>query len=308
MSNQLDKNQKKVVFFGVGAVGATFAEQFLNSKYDFKILCDKERKKRYLEDGFIINGKRYDFDYITKDEYKQEADFIIIGLKYNNLKENIEELDGLVGKNTVIMSLLNGVDSEEIIGERFGIEKMVYSYVTNIDAKKINNNIIHTTDGIIVFGNKDNSEDRKTDIITEVFDSVNIEHVLSKNIQRDMWWKYMVNIGVNHTSAILGAPYGVFQDSKYLRELAKSAMREVVDIAQVKGICLTEDDVENSLHRILEHSREGRTSMLQDVEAHRLTEVDMFSKNICELGRKYNIPTPVNQTFFYMIKVIESRF
>lgn len=308
MKNQLNETQKKVIFFGVGAVGATFTEQFLNSKYDFKILCDKERKKRYLEDGFIINGKRYDFDYVTKDEYKQEADFIIIGLKYNNLRENIRELDGLVGKNTVIMSLLNGVDSEEIIGERFGIEKMVYSYVTNIDAKKINNNIIHTTNGIIVFGNKDNNEDRKTNIITEVFDSVNIEYILSKDIQRDIWWKYMVNIGVNQTSAILGASYGVFQSSEHLRELAKSAMREVVAIAQAKGIHLTEDDVENSLHRILEHSKEGRTSMLQDVEAHRLTEVDMFSKNICELGKKYNISTPINQTFFYMIKVIESRF
>ncbi|HBH3651765.1 TPA: ketopantoate reductase family protein [Clostridioides difficile] len=308
MKNQLNENHKKVVFFGVGAVGSTFAEQFFNSKYDFKILCDNERKKRYLEEGFIINGKRYDFDYVTKDEYKQEADFIIIGLKYNNLKENIKELDGLVGKNTVIMSLLNGVDSEEIIGERFGIEKMVYSYVTNIDAKKINNNIIHTTNGVIVFGNKDNSEDRKTNIITEVFDDVNIEYILSKDIQRDMWWKYMVNIGVNQTSAILGAPYGVFQSSEHLRELAKSAMREVVAIAQAKDISLTEDDVENSLHRILEHSKEGRTSMLQDVEAHRLTEVDMFSKNICKLGKKYNIPTPINQTFFYMIKVIESRF
>lgn len=308
MKNQLNETQKKVIFFGVGAVGVTFAEQFLNSKYDFKILCDKERKKRYLEDGFIINGKRYDFDYVTKDEYKQEADFIIIGLKYNNLRENIRELDGVVGKNTVIMSLLNGVDSEEIIGERFGIEKMVYSYVTNIDAKKINNNIIHTTNGIIVFGNKDNNEDRKTNIITEVFDSVNIEYILSKDIQRDIWWKYMVNIGVNQTSAILGASYGVFQSSEHLRELAKSAMREVVAIAQAKGIHLTEDDVENSLHRILEHSKEGRTSMLQDVEAHRLTEVDMFSKNICELGKKYNISTPINQTFFYMIKVIESRF
>ena len=308
MKNQLNENHKKVVFFGVGAVGATFAEQFFNYKYDFKILCDNERKKRYLEERFIINGKRYDFDYVTKDEYKQEADFIIIGLKYNNLKENIKELDGLVGKNTVIMSLLNGVDSEEIIGERFGIEKMVYSYVTNIDAKKINNNIIHTTNGIIVFGNKDNSEDRKTNIITEVFDDVNIEYTLSKDIQRDMWWKYMVNIGVNQTSAILGAPYGVFQSSEHLRELAKSAMREVVAIAQAKDISLTEDDVEHSLHRILEHSKEGRTSMLQDVEAHRLTEVDMFSKNICKLGKKYNIPTPINQTFFYMIKVIESRF
>lgn len=118
----------------------------------------------------------------------------------------------------------------------------------------------------------------------------------------------MVNIGVNQTSAILGAPYGVFQSSEHLRELAKSAMREVVAIAQAKDISLTEDDVENSLHRILEHSKEGRTSMLQDVEAHRPTEVDMFSKNICKLGKKYSIPTPINQTLFYMIKVIESRF
>ncbi len=122
MKNQLNENHKRLYFWS-RCCRSYFCRTIFNSKYDFKILCDNERKKRYLEEGFIINGKRYDFDYVTKDEYKQEADFIIIGLKYNNLKENIKELDGLVGKNTVIMSLLNGVDSEEIIGERFGIEK-----------------------------------------------------------------------------------------------------------------------------------------------------------------------------------------
>lgn len=80
------------------------------------------------------------------------------------------------------MFLLNGVDSEEIIGERFGIEKMVYLYVINIDVKKINNNIIYIINGIIVFGNKDNSEDRKINIIIEVFDDVNIEYILLKDI------------------------------------------------------------------------------------------------------------------------------
>ncbi len=86
MKNQLNENHKRLYFWS-RRCRSYFCRTIFNSKYDFKILCDNERKKRYLEEGFIINGKRYDFDYVTKDEYKQEADFIIIGLKYNNLKK-----------------------------------------------------------------------------------------------------------------------------------------------------------------------------------------------------------------------------
>lgn len=84
-----------------------------------------------------------------------------------------------------------------------------------------------------------------------------------------------------------------------------SASREVIAIAQKADINLTENDINNYLKVIATLSPEGKTSMFQDVEAGRKTEVEIFSGTVIELGRKYGVPTPVNDVLFRIIRAIE---
>ena len=122
---------------------------------------------------------------------------------------------------------------------------------------------------------------------------------------RMLWWKFMVNVGMNQASAVMGAPYGVFQSSSEAHSLMVDLMREVIDLAHKAGIDLREQDLDdwNSVLETL--SPEGKTSMLQDVEAGRKTEVEVFAGNVVELGEKYGLPTPVNRTFLRIIQVLE---
>ena len=115
----------------------------------------------------------------------------------------------------------------------------------------------------------------------------------------------MINAGINQASAVLGAPYSVFQRSGDARELMESAMREVMAIAQAAGVHLSEADITNWNLFLSSLSPDGKTSMLQDIEARRKTEVEMFAGKVIELGKEYGIPTPVNQTLYRVIKVIE---
>ncbi|MCM1988258.1 ketopantoate reductase family protein [Oceanirhabdus seepicola] len=299
---------KKVLFLGLGAIGATFASQFVDAGYDFTVICDKKRKERYIKDGFIVNKKRYDFKYVTKEEYKDIADLVIISVKYNDLRDAIEQLDGIIGKNTIILSLLNGIDSEDIIANKFGYDNLLYSFVANGDSTKSGNVVNHSNKGKIVFGEKDGRSTKNTDILVTIFNQAQIAYDLSHNILRDMWWKYMLNIGLNQTTAVLKAPYEVYQKSDYARDLAKDAMKEVIKIANVMGVDLGEQDIEKAFDMIMKLAPTGKTSMLQDVESKRITEVDMLSGRLCELGRKYNIPTPVNKMLFNMIKTIEGMY
>ncbi|WBW95595.1 ketopantoate reductase family protein [Oceanirhabdus sp. W0125-5] len=299
---------KKVLFLGLGAIGATFASQFSNAGYKFSVICDNKRKERYLKDGFIVNKKRYDFDYVTKEEYNDVADLIIISVKYNDLKESIEQLDGIIGDNTIILSLLNGIDSEDIIANKFGYNNLLYSFVGNGDSTKSGNVINHSNKGKIVFGEKDGRSTKKTNEVVSIFNEAQILYDLSHNIIRDMWWKYMVNIGMNQTTAVLKAPYRVYQKNEYAREVAKGAMREVIQIANVMDVDLGEEDIDKVFEMIMKLAPTGKTSMFQDVEAKRITEVDMLSGKLCELGCKYNIPTPVNQMLYNMIKTIECMY
>lgn len=122
-----------------------------------------------------------------------------------------------------------------------------------------------------------------------------------------LWWKFMINVGVNQASAVLRARYGVFHTDPHARALIEALMLEVVLLAQASGVDLTIQDVQNWYPVLHTLSADGKTSMLQDVEAGRQTEVDVFGGKAIELGKKFCIPTPVNQTIVQIIKVLEKK-
>ena len=129
------------------------------------------------------------------------VDLIIIAVKYNNLRDAIKQLKGLVGEKTIIMSLLNGIDSEEIIAEYLGNNNIVPSFIYKIDATKTNNVVTHFSKGIIVFGEKTGNISTNINLIKEIFDRAIINYEVSGHIVKRMWWKYMANIGLNQTTA-----------------------------------------------------------------------------------------------------------
>jgi 2-dehydropantoate 2-reductase len=115
----------------------------------------------------------------------------------------------------------------------------------------------------------------------------------------------MMNVGVNQVSAVLRAPYGVFRKNAEARELMFSASREVVALSCKTGVNLAEEDIQKYANIIDSLSPEGKTSMLQDIEARRKTEVEIFAGTVIELGRKYSVPTPVNAVLYKLIRAIE---
>jgi 2-dehydropantoate 2-reductase len=122
---------------------------------------------------------------------------------------------------------------------------------------------------------------------------------------RMLWWKFMINVGVNQSSAVMRAPYGVFQSSSDAQALMDSLMSEVIVTAKRVGVNLDEKDLEAWYDVLNVLSPEGKTSMLQDIEAGRKTEVEAFAGKLVELGKNYGIPTPANQTVLRIIHVLE---
>ena len=148
---------KNIFLLGLGAVGASIAAQFYDANYPIKVICDSKRKARYRRDGFIINNRDYKFNYVTNKEYKNEqpADLVLIAVKYYNLEDAILQLDGLIGEKTIIASLLNGIDSEDIITDYCKCDKnIIPAFIYKIDAIKAKNVINCYSQGIIVCGEK----------------------------------------------------------------------------------------------------------------------------------------------------------
>lgn len=296
---------KQIYLIGLGAIGCGIAKQVKDEGTNISIICNEERKKRYSANSFIINNEKYDFDYITTPE-NRKIDILLVSVKFNQLKKAIADFRPFIDKDTIIVSLLNGISSEEIIETELNNKNVLHAYVIDLDAKKYGNKVEFTNNGKIVLGtpHKEREHILKTAIDSLSETGLNIEK--SDNILRDLWWKFMTNIGINQISALHQIPYGEFQDEN-IRKITEMAMFEAINVANVLEIGLTKEDIEIVFRKSKTWSKKGKPSMLQDIENGRLTEVEALSGELCKLGKQYNIPTPINEFLLHSIRYLERK-
>jgi 2-dehydropantoate 2-reductase len=297
-----------ISIIGAGALGAVYAAMLYEMDPGcVAFVAGGERAQRLRREGVVVNGKSYHISVLDPEERSEPADLVIVAVKYQHLDEAIRDMKNRVGAQTLILSVMNGIESEERIGAVYGMDKVLYCVSVGIDALRDANRVIYTTQGKLFIGEADNSAlTQRVRRIQALFDRAGIVYETPPDMIRILWWKFMINVGINQASAVLRAPYAVFQTAGEARELMGAAMREVVRLAGKAGVDLSEADISSFDPYLFRLNPQGKTSMLQDVEAGRKTEVEMFAGQVIELGRRYDIPTPVNQSLFAQIRKIES--
>lgn len=300
---------KKVAVIGAGAMGAYFAGRFFDTdSFSTVLIAREDRLERLKSNGLVINGRSYAIPAMDPEGASSPVDLIIVALKHHHLEQAVQGLDNLIGDSTLIISVMNGLESEAYIGSIYGMDKMLYTISVAIDAVRRENQITYTKPGKHYFGEATNAQlSERVLRVQEAFDRAGIVYETPGDMIRMMWWKFMINVGMNQASAVMRADYGVFQTSKEARGLMESLMNEVISVAKVMDVDLTERDIEEwySFLKIL--SPEGKTSMLQDIEAGRKTEIEIFGDKVVELGKAHGVPTPVNQTLSRIIRVLEQQ-
>lgn len=289
---------KKVLICGLGALGLTYANK-LKNVCELKILANTERVNKYKKNVPIFNNKKIELDYITPNE-NWNPDLIIISTKSTGLNSALEYLKNFVQESTIIISLINGISSEEIISQTYSQAKVLRSYFIGHSAIKEKNKTTQDGIGKIVFEPNEDLE--------SFFKKNNIDYEISNNIIYSQWVKLGVNIILNEPSAIYECTVGELRGHSNYLELAQNLLKEVKEVAQASGIeCLEnyEKEVLDSANLIAD---DGKTSMYQDVLFKRKTEVDIFSGEIIKLGKKYQISTPMNETMYNLIKEKEQNF
>jgi 2-dehydropantoate 2-reductase len=297
----------KVALIGLGALGSAYASMLYDvNPQGIKIIAGGQRVRRYKEKGFVINGKRYDFEFSAPEEQGDTADLIIVAVKTYQLPQAISDMKNQVGENTIILSLLNGITSEAMLGSEFDMGKILYAVSFALTPNREENHVRFSGCGNLSFGEKNNTEySDKVSAVKELFDKAGIPYNIPEDMLHTLWWKFMVNVGINQCSAVTRGRYGLFQSVNEAREFMKSAMREVVQVSEKEGVKLTPADI-NKWDEVLDTLDPAcRTSMLEDIECGRKTEVDAFAGTVCALGAKHNIDTPVNRTLYTIIKLIE---
>ena len=297
-----------VALIGLGAVGAAYltsvADNFPECRIR-RVIAAGERAARLRAGGIIYNGRRYMFD-VAEPQDGTPAGLLFVSVKNGQLSEAVGQAAAFVGPDTVIISPLNGVTSERKLAERFGAENVVYSYAIKLDATRRGAETVCGNEGWIVFGDERNEPGRLSEnvlAVEEFFKRSHIEYEIPEDMIKSLW------NGLNQTSAVLGFSYGLMQRSQEARSLMRSAMEEAAAAARAAaGVELGEAEIGEICRTMDMLSPNGKTSMLQDVDARRVTEVDAFAETVASIAREHGFAAPVNELYLRLIRAREESF
>ena len=298
---------KSVAILGAGAVGSYMLWGLSNKKdIDLCVVADGERKDRLEKNGLLINETPY-FPKVKTPKEAKGVDLLLVTTKYTALESSLPDIKEVVDDHTTIVSLLNGIDSEEIIGREVGIEKIVYS-VIKVAAERIGNSICFDPDTTIgvIYGEKDNTHSpERVEALGNLFKDTGLHYRKTDVILSEMWSKFRLNVSNNQPQAIIGCGVGAYADSEHVKFIQQKLKEELETIAKAKGIDLSLADASSAKGSIVQ--KRARYSTLQDLDAKRHTEVDMFSGAITRMGKELGIPTPFNEMTFHIIKAMEEK-
>lgn len=297
---------EKVAVLGAGAVGS-YVIWGLSQKKEIRlgVIAEGERAER-LKKGCRINGVTYNPEVWTPQE-AQGVDLLVVCLKYGALPEAMGSIRTAVGENTTVMSLMNGVDSEELIAAEIGAAPVLPSLIKVASHQEEDGYHFdpETTIGIIFGEGEAPYQSERVQAIEELLKDTGIHYRSTEQIQAEIWSKFRLNVCNNLPQAILGAGVGCYRDSIHMKEISNGLRRELEAVAKAKGIDLKAAD--DSSSRGSEVPPTARYSTLQDLDAERHTEIDMFSGALMRMGKELGIAVPYNEYTYHMIKALEEK-
>ena len=309
---------ENVAIVGFGSLGAMYAACFgaaMGPERVF-VVADAARTERYRAEAATFNGEPVRVTYLTYEEAAERAavqpfDVVLYAVKYGALPEAIEQSSPLVSLDTAVISVLNGITSEEVLAERFGWDRVLLCIAQQMDSRKVGAVVTAGCVGVMALGVRDPEDAaQRANLarVTEWLAAVEQPFIVPADIQHQLWGKLICNVGVNQACAVYDCCFNGIHVPGEAREAMIAAMGEVAAVGRACGIALTDDDVAYWLDIIDHLNPAGMPSLRQDVLARRPTEVELFSGTINRLGAAHGIPTPQNERFYAAIKELESSF
>ena len=207
----------------------------------------------------------------------------------------------VVGPATRVLTLQNGLGNAEALHARFGDRVLVG--VTSHGVTFVEpGHVRHAGLGYLRLGSPYGAP---VDDVVEAFAACGLGAERAADVWGEVWAKVVVNVAINPATAITSLPNGALLQARELAEVMERAAEEAVAVAEAAGVRLPPDDLVARARQVAERTAENRSSMLQDVERGRRTEIDAICGEIVARGLARGIDTPVNMTLTALVKGIE---
>jgi len=288
---------RDIALVGLGAIGILYAGKIsAREPAGLRIVADAARLARYRADPPALNGRRLDLNYKTPEDFGPPADLVLVAVKSTGLAAALPTLAPLLGPHTQILPLLNGITAQDVLAEAFGWPRVLHGFVYCESSMRTGNAVVQNGTSKIVFGEATNvPPSPRVQAVADFFERLGLEHHVPADMRAAQWKKFILNVGINQAQAVLRRPNAELQQNPEALRFARTLMDEAAAVGVALGIAGAAEVPAWAEGVILGAAPENKTSMLQDVEAGRTPEIDLFAETVCRLGRQCGVPTPANE-------------
>lgn len=316
MNNFLTKEthsfiRMKITVIGSGAMGSLFGGLLAKDGQDVTLLdIWKEHINKIKTEGLRITSPDGGEDIIkdiratTELEEIEPPTLAILFVKSIHTKEALRDASPILNDEVDVMTLQNGLGNPEKISQFIPRENIIAGVTTHGSTLKGSGHIIHAGKGTTEIGRYYRENDERVNEVAEMLSSAGIKTSVSGQVEKLIWEKVLVNIGINIPTALARIKNKFIAESKFGNQLVERAVEEAMEIAWEEGIDVREDMVSYVLE-VASNTGENKSSMLQDMEVGRKTEIENFSGAIIDMAEKHEIPCPVNRTFYNLVRLSE---
>jgi 2-dehydropantoate 2-reductase len=302
----------KTVMMGAGAMGSLFGGLLALAGEEVWLVGNrKDQIDAICSTGLAFEEKR-ELRIIPMNATSEvtsvgKADLVIFFVKTYDTEMAVSDALILEKEDTIFLTLQNGLGNEEAICRKIDRKKVMLG-VTGHGATLMGlGHIRHAGWGKTFIGELDHRITDRVVRISQMFCDAGIETEVSSNIHDHVWGKLLVNVGINALTALTGFKNGQLLDYPETVRLLENLVIEASEVARRKGIHLEEDPVEK-VRKTIEATRENRSSMGQDFDYRRKTEIDAINGAVVREAQPLGIPVPFNQAVTDLVKAIEKSF
>lgn len=300
----------RVAVMGTGAVGGYFGARLAISGCEVAFIARGRHLEAMRKEGLKVKSLHGDLhvrSLFTSDPKEiGPVDLILFCVKSYSTEAASKELAPLVGKETIILSLQNGVDNPDKIAALWGKSRTLAGVVYIASQVSTPGTIRHSAGGRIVLGELDGGISEKARAVHQLFAAAQVPCAVSAEIRRVMWGKLVWNAPFCAIACLARATAEEIVESDSLRKLAIDCMEEVREAGKCQGIELAPSVIEEAL-KLAQNLGEFKPSMLQDLEAGAPLEYEAFNGIVVNLLRHAGKQAPINEIFYAALKFFDKK-
>lgn len=301
----------KILIFGIGGIGGYFGGRLALSNSEVTFYCRGKHKEQILKNDLLVKSIKGDFrakPKLVTDSFDEleVMDLILFCVKSWQLTEVVKSLKPYISENTVLLPLQNGVDNVtkiQSVDNKGQVLSGLCRIVSKVEAPGVINHFSYEPE--IVFGDLNNTLSRKVRYLKKFFERSGIKATIPKDIHLEVWKKYAFITSISALGGLTRAPIGRIREDTYLRKIMIDTLKEIKAVANVKGIYLTSNHLDEIINSIDKNDYDNTASTQRDIMRGLPSELYDFNGYVVKEGARLNVPTPVNEMIFRLLLPME---